>query len=103
MPGLSELDQATELHLKVRTLKDLEKVIELCESAIREGTRRRTTVVSPDTWRPLVYTSVDRASLDRSWNVSDAPIHGGQSSAKLPWAISKKLSIIIRTWAKPIS
>ena len=35
--GLSELDQATELHLNVRTLKDLEKVIELCESGIRKG------------------------------------------------------------------
>jgi tetratricopeptide (TPR) repeat protein len=36
-PGLKELDQATELHLKARTLKDLEKVIELSESALEIG------------------------------------------------------------------
>jgi tetratricopeptide (TPR) repeat protein len=36
-PGLPELDEATELHLKARTLKDLEKVIELSESALEQG------------------------------------------------------------------
>jgi len=35
--GLPELDQATELHLKVSKLADLERIVELCESALEKG------------------------------------------------------------------
>jgi tetratricopeptide (TPR) repeat protein len=36
-PGLAELDQATQQHLEARSLKDLEQVIELCQTALRKG------------------------------------------------------------------
>ena len=35
--GQSDLDQATDLQLKAKTLADNEKVISLCESALNKG------------------------------------------------------------------
>ena len=35
--GQADLDKATELQLQVKSLTDVEKVIELCESAIEKG------------------------------------------------------------------
>ena len=67
--GQADLDKATELQLQVQTLKDIEKVIELCESAIKKGLDAENKEFAEE----LIVSSLWQHASQLSAAIFDAP------------------------------
>lgn len=67
--GQADLDKATELQLQVKTLKDIEKVIELCESAIKKGLDKDNTEFAES----LIVSSLWQHASQLASAIFDAP------------------------------
>jgi tetratricopeptide (TPR) repeat protein len=74
-PGLASLDQATETKLSARRLRDLDRVIELCEEAIEKGLNDANKQYAVDLLTSTLYERAERliepvleGQLDATWS-----------------------------------
>ena len=68
-PGQDDLDKATEQQLSIKQLDDVEKVIKLCESALKKGLDKDNTEFA----KKLLVNSLWRHASQLSSLIFDAP------------------------------
>src|SRR5262245_38175233 len=61
-PGQADLDQATDIKIAAETLADLEKVVSLCESAIRKGLSKENEPFAKQLLASTLYQHASKLS-----------------------------------------
>ena len=61
-PGLAELDQATDLRVAADSMKDLEKIVRLCDLALKLGLDQENAVYAKELLTSTLYERAFRLS-----------------------------------------